>query len=85
MKKIIYHKKGSKEIMKKRMKKLSALCLAGMLCLGLWACSSSEDDLKAVERQIQQKLHLPQKKRITQMRMWITVQKNRKLVKMDFR
>lgn len=29
--------------MKKRMKKLSALCLAGMLCLGLWACSSSED------------------------------------------
>ena len=25
------------------MKKLSALCLAGMLCLGLWACSSSED------------------------------------------
>ena len=29
--------------MKKRMKKISALCLAGMLCLGLWACSSSED------------------------------------------
>lgn len=29
--------------MKRRMKKLSALCLAGMLCLGLWACSSSED------------------------------------------
>lgn len=29
--------------MKKRMKKLSALCLAGMLCLGLWACSFSED------------------------------------------
>lgn len=29
--------------MKKRMKKLNALCLAGMLCLGLWACSSSED------------------------------------------
>lgn len=29
--------------MKKRMKKLSALCLAGILCLGLWACSSSED------------------------------------------
>ena len=25
------------------MKKISALCLAGMLCLGLWACSSSED------------------------------------------
>lgn len=46
MKKIIYHKKGSKEIMKKRMKKLSALCLAGMLCLGLWACSSSENDSK---------------------------------------
>lgn len=29
--------------MKKRMKKISALCLAGMLCLGLWACSSSQD------------------------------------------
>ena len=29
--------------MKKRMKKISALCLAGILCLGLWACSSSED------------------------------------------
>lgn len=29
--------------MKKRMKKISALCLAGLLCLGLWACSSSED------------------------------------------
>lgn len=29
--------------MKKRMKKISALCLAVMLCLGLWACSSSED------------------------------------------
>lgn len=29
--------------MKKRMKKMSALCLAGILCLGLWACSSSED------------------------------------------
>ena len=29
--------------MKKRMKKISALCLAGMLCVGLWACSSSED------------------------------------------
>lgn len=29
--------------MKKRIKKISALCLAGMLCLGLWACSSSED------------------------------------------
>ncbi len=29
--------------MKKRMKKISALCLAGVLCLGLWACSSSED------------------------------------------
>ena len=29
--------------MKKRMKKISVLCLAGMLCLGLWACSSSED------------------------------------------
>lgn len=29
--------------MKKRMKKISALFLAGMLCLGLWACSSSED------------------------------------------
>ena len=25
------------------MKKISALCLAGMLCVGLWACSSSED------------------------------------------
>lgn len=25
------------------MKKISALCLAGILCLGLWACSSSED------------------------------------------
>lgn len=25
------------------MKKISAFCLAGMLCLGLWACSSSED------------------------------------------
>ena len=29
--------------MKKRMKKISALCLAGILCLGFWACSSSED------------------------------------------
>ena len=29
--------------MKKRMKKISALGLAGILCLGLWACSSSED------------------------------------------
>lgn len=29
--------------MKKRMKKISKLCLAGILCLGLWACSSSED------------------------------------------
>ena len=29
--------------MKKRMKKISALCLAGILCLGLWACSSSGD------------------------------------------
>ena len=29
--------------MKKRLKKISALCLAGILCLGLWACSSSED------------------------------------------
>ena len=29
--------------MKKRMKKISALCLAGILCLGLLACSSSED------------------------------------------
>ena len=29
--------------MKKRMNKISALCLAGILCLGLWACSSSED------------------------------------------
>ena len=29
--------------MKKRMKKISALCLAGILCFGLWACSSSED------------------------------------------
>lgn len=29
--------------MKKRMKKISTLCLAGILCLGLWACSSSED------------------------------------------
>lgn len=29
--------------MKKKMKKISALCLAGMLCLGLWACSSSQD------------------------------------------
>lgn len=29
--------------MKKRMKKISALCLAGMLCLGLWSCSSSEN------------------------------------------
>ena len=25
------------------MKQISALCLAGILCLGLWACSSSED------------------------------------------
>ena len=25
------------------MKKIGALCLAGMLCVGLWACSSSED------------------------------------------
>lgn len=29
--------------MKKRMKKISVLCLAGILCLGLWACSSSGD------------------------------------------
>ena len=29
--------------MKKRMKKISELCLAGILCLGLWACSSSGD------------------------------------------
>ena len=29
--------------MKKRMKKISALCLAGILCLGLWACGSSGD------------------------------------------
>ena len=34
--------------MKKRMKKISALCLAGMLCLGLWACSSSEDSSSSV-------------------------------------
>ena len=30
--------------MKKRMKKISALCLVGMLCIGLWACSSSSED-----------------------------------------
>lgn len=29
--------------MKKRMKKISVLCLSGILCLGLWACSSSEE------------------------------------------
>lgn len=33
--------------MKKRMKKISALCLVGILCLGLWACSSSDDSSKS--------------------------------------
>lgn len=32
--------------MKTRMKKISAICCVAMLCLGLWACSSSDESTK---------------------------------------
>ena len=62
--------------MKKRMKKLSALCLAGMLCLGLWACSSSEDSSSGDSSG-------PAKSAIRQERV-TAVRESRKPVKTDF-
>lgn len=70
--------------MKKRMKKLSALCLAGMLCLGLWACSSSEDSSSGDSSGPTKSADTSEEGNKTGKERVIAVRESRKPVKTDF-